>query len=96
VLGEGYADGSAGSGSSGGGYFPGGFPGGGLPNGLGGGTGPGPSGGPSGLGNVIVANRLPLALLFFTLEALILGAAAAWVWARNAPSTDVPDEVLAP
>jgi hypothetical protein len=43
-----------------------------------------------------VANRVPLALLFFTLEALVFGSAAAWVWARNAPKEEILDEVLAP
>ena len=99
VLGEGYAEASTGSGS-------GGFPGGGF-----GFTGGdfgfnGPNGGDNGLGSpnsaanvahAIFANRWwPLVLLFLTLEALILGSAAAWVWARNAPREDLADEVLEP
>ncbi|HEY6876242.1 MAG TPA: hypothetical protein VI384_07765 [Candidatus Dormibacteraeota bacterium] len=101
VLGEGYGDASTGSGSGG---FPGmggfGF----MPGGDFGFNGP-PSG-DNGLGNPnsaatvareIFANRWwPLLLLFLTLEALILGSAAAWVWARNAPKEDVADEVLSP
>jgi len=57
-------------------------------------------GAPGGGGNDILpgllANRVPLALLFFTLEAMVFGAAAAWVWARNAPTELVADEVLTP
>jgi hypothetical protein len=34
--------------------------------------------------------------MFLTLEALILGAAAAWIWARNTPVEKIPDEVLVP
>ncbi len=101
VLGEGYADGNAGAGAAGGG-FPGGgfFPGDGF-GGFGGfdagGSGAvGVSGGAGALGTAIFANRVPLALLFFTLEALVFGAAAAWVWARNAPREAILDEVLAP
>jgi hypothetical protein len=98
VLGEGFADAGAGSGSGGAGSFPFGggffgFDGSGFDQfGVGGGGG---SGG-SGITSAILANRLPLALLFFTLEALVLGAAAAWVWARNAPAELVVDEVLTP
>ena len=99
VLGEGYADGAAGAGSGGAGGFPFGgfFPGGGFgfaPGGAGFGAPSG--GGPSGVGAALFANRLPLALLFFTLEALVFGAAAAWVWAHNAPVEQVADEVLSP
>lgn len=101
VLGEGYADASTGSGSGG---F--GFPGGGFNGGDFGFNGPGgDNGGLSGAGNnpaanaahVIFANRWwPLVLLFLTLEALILGSAAAYVWSRNAPVDDVAEEVLSP
>jgi hypothetical protein len=35
--------------------------------------------------SVLAANRQPLALLFLFWECLILGAAAAWVWARRRP-----------
>jgi hypothetical protein len=97
ILGEGYADASTGSGS-------GGFNGGNF------GFGPGDFGfnGPSadngGLGNTaanvaqaIFSNRWwPLVLLFLTLEALLFGSAAAWVWARNSPVEEVADEVLSP
>jgi hypothetical protein len=102
VLGEGYADGNAGAGAGAAGGFPGGFfPGGGFGGfggfDAGGGSGAvGLSGGAGALGTAIFANRVPLALLFFTLEALVFGAAAAWVWARNAPREAVLDEVLAP
>jgi hypothetical protein len=104
VLGEGYADGNAGAGAGGGafpgaGFFPGdGFGGfGGFGGFDAGGTGAaGLTGGASALGNAIFVNRIPLALLFFTLEALVFGAAAAWVWARNAPREQILDEVLAP
>lgn len=100
VLGEGFADTQAGSGSAFGfggfGGF-GGFDGFGGFGGFGGsGAGAGAGLGGSGLGAALVANRLPLALMFLTLEALILGAAAAWVWARNTPVETVPDEVLVP
>ncbi|HET7467052.1 MAG TPA: hypothetical protein VFL29_10310 [Candidatus Dormibacteraeota bacterium] len=99
VLGEGYAD--AGTGSGGGGFPGGGF---GFTGGDFGFNGPGPDNGglgsPNSAANVareIFANRWwPLVLLFLTLEALILGSAAAWVWARNAPKEDVADEVLSP
>ena len=37
------------------------------------------------LATVLAANRQPLALLFLFWEALVLGAAAAWVWARRKP-----------
>ena len=47
--------------------------------------------------HAIFSNRWwPLVLLFLTLEALVLGSAAAWVWARNAPVEEVADEVLSP
>jgi len=48
------------------------------------------------LGTALVANRIPLAFMFLTLEALLLASAAAWVWARNTPVDKVPDEVLSP
>jgi hypothetical protein len=91
VLGEGFADTQAGSGSA---FGFGGFGGFGGFDQSGAGSGAGLGG--SGLGATLVANRLPLALMFLTLEALILGAAAAWVWARNTPVEKVPDEVLVP
>ena len=50
----------------------------------------------SNLGTALVANRVPLALMFLTLEALLLASGAAWVWARNTPVEQVPDEVLLP
>ena len=63
-------------------------------------TGDSGLGSPNAAANVaqaILSNRWwPLVLLFLTLEALILGSAAAWVWARNAPREDVADEVLSP
>ena len=97
VLGEGYAD--AGNGSGGGG-FPGGFGFTGGDFGFNGPSGDNGLGSPNSAANVahaIFANRWwPLVLLFLTLEALILGSAAAWVWARNAPHEDMADEVLAP
>ena len=48
------------------------------------------------LGATLAANRVPLAFMFLTLEALLLASAAAYVWARNTPSNRVPDEVLSP
>ncbi|TME51902.1 MAG: hypothetical protein E6I53_08380 [Chloroflexi bacterium] len=100
VLGEGFVDLQAGSsggldfsgfggfGGFGGGDF-GGF---GDQSGAGGGSGS-PA---SQLGAALTADRIPLAFLFLTLEALLLASAAAWVWARNAPSARVPEEVLSP
>ena len=88
VLGEGYADSQA---SAGGGAFGfGGFGGFGDFGGFGGvdqsGLGAGSGGsGISNLGTALVANRVPLALMFLTLEALLLASGAAWVWARNTP-----------
>jgi hypothetical protein len=99
VLGEGYADSQA---SAGGGAFGfGGFGGFGDFGGFGGvdqsGLGAGSGGsGISNLGTALVANRVPLALMFLTLEALLLASGAAWVWARNTPVEKVPDEVLLP
>jgi hypothetical protein len=103
VLGEGFADTVVGSGAGGGldglggagfGDFGGGFGGGFDSAGVG-----GPGGGNAiakALGTALVANRVPLALMFLTLEALLLAAAAAWVWARNTPSDRIPAEVLSP
>jgi hypothetical protein len=97
VLGEGYADASTGSGGAGA-FGLGAF-------GFGGGdfgfTAPSTD---SGLGSpaanvahAFFSNRWwPLVLLFLTLEALVLAAAAAWVWARNAPTDEIADEVLSP
>ena len=62
-------------------------------SGLGSGSG---GSGLTNLGSALAANRVPLALMFLTFEALLLAAAAAWVWARNTPAEQVPDEVLAP
>ena len=98
VLGEGYADASTGNGAGG----PGGFGAYGFGGGdFGFGGGPGAD---NGAGNVaanvagaVFSNRWwPLVLLFLTMEALLLGSAAAWVWARNSPVEDRADEVLAP
>jgi hypothetical protein len=96
VLGEGFADLQAGSG---GGFGFGGFGGfgGGDFGGFGDQSGVPGSGSPtSQLGTALAANRIPLAFMFLTLEALLLASAAAWVWARNAPGASVPDEVLSP
>jgi hypothetical protein len=100
VLGEGFVDAQAGTG--GGAFGFGGFGGFGDFGGFGGfdqtglGAGTGGPGGSTNLGAVLVANRVPLALMFLTLEALLLGSAAAWVWARSTPVEAVPDEVLSP
>ena len=98
VLGEGLADTTAGTGMGGG--FGAGFGDFGGFGGFGGFDSSGLPGGAEGVakavGTALVANRIPLALLFLTLEALLLGAAAAWVWARNTPSEVVPAEVLSP
>jgi len=100
ILGEGFADSQAGNAA---GFGFGGFSGfGGFGDfgGFGGfdqsGAGAGLAGSGGGFGTALVANRVPLALTFLTLEALLLGAAAAWVWARNTPAEIVPDEVLVP
>lgn len=99
VLGEGFADLQTGTGAA----F--GFSGFGGLGGFGGGDfgGFGDTGGPGGggspvaqLGTALAANRIPLAFMFLTLEALILASAAAWVWARSTPADVVPDEVLSP
>jgi len=101
VLGEGFADLQVGSGGSAfdlggfGGFGAGGFGDfGGFGDQTGGANGPGS--GLSNLGTALAANRIPLAFMFLTLEALLLAAAAAWVWARNTPLDRVPDEVLSP
>jgi len=97
VLGEGFADlqvGSAGAAFGFGGF--GGFGGGdfgGFGSGDQAGVG-GPNSPAAQLGTALAANRVPLAWMFLTLEALLLASAAAYVWARNAPADKVPDEVL--
>ena len=101
VLGEGFAELQVGSGGAA--FDFGGFGGfgagfgdfGGFGDQTGGPNGPAGSG-LSNLGTTLAANRVPLAFLFLTLEALLLAAAAAWVWARNTPADAVPDEVLSP
>ena len=101
ILGEGFADlqvGSAGAAFGFGGFggFGGGF-GGGDFGGFGDTSGINGSGSPAAqLGTALAANRIPLAFMFLTLEALLLASAAAWIWARNAPADRVPDEVLSP
>jgi hypothetical protein len=101
ILGEGFADLQVGSGGAAFGF--GGF--GGFGGGFGdfggfgdqGGAGANGVGTPAAqLGATLAANRIPLAFMFLTLEALLLASAAAYVWARNAPSSKVPDEVLSP
>jgi hypothetical protein len=101
ILGEGFADLQVGSGGAAFGF--GGF--GGFGGGFGdfggfgdqGGAGANGVGTPAAqLGATLAANRIPLAFMFLTLEALLLASAAAYVWARNAPSNKVPDEVLSP
>jgi hypothetical protein len=102
ILGEGFVDSQAGTGSA---FGFGGFGGfgdfsgfgdfGGFDQGGAFGAG-GPGSGVSNLGAVLVANRVPLALMFLMLEALLLASAAAWVWARNTPVERVPEEVLSP
>jgi len=100
VLGEGFVDLQTGSGGVMGFEAFGGFGGfgGGDFGGFGdqGGAGGGPGAAASQLGATLTADRIPLAFMFLTLEALLLASAAAWVWARNAPSGKVPDEVLSP
>jgi hypothetical protein len=101
ILGEGFADTNAGTGAGGSDFgFGGGF---GDFGGFGGfdsggfGADQNPvAGAAKALGTALVANRVPLAFMFLTLEALLLGAAAAWVWARNTPVERVPEEVLSP
>ena len=105
ILGEGFADLQVGSGGAAFGF--GGFGGFGSFGGFGGGdfggfgsgdqSGLGGANSPAGqIGSALAANRVPLAWMFLTLEALLLASAAAWIWARNAPSDKVPDEVLSP
>jgi len=106
VLGEGFADIQVGSGGAAFGF--GGFGGfgdfGGFGGGDFGGFGSGDQAGgglgantPAGqLGSALAANRIPLAWMFLTLEALLLASAAAWVWARSTPADRVPEEVLSP
>jgi hypothetical protein len=101
ILGEGFADTTAGTGAGGsdfglgagfgdfGGF--GGFDG----SGFGADQNP-VAGAAKALGTALVANRVPLAFMFLTLEALLLGAAAAWVWAKNTPVELIPGEVLSP
>ena len=99
VLGEGLADTIAGTGMGGGLGFGADF--GGFGGDFGGGfdqsgAGAGAAGVANAVGTALVANRVPLALMFLTLEALLLASAAAWVWARNTPADQVPTEVLSP
>jgi hypothetical protein len=99
VLGEGFVDAQAGSGGGGGFGLGGGF--GDFGGGFGGfdqsGLDSGGAGqGLNGLGTALAANRVPLAFMFLTLEALLLASAAAWVWARNTAVETVPNEVLSP
>jgi hypothetical protein len=98
VLGEGFVDLQTGNGVAfgfggfgGGGFGGGDFGGFGDTSGAGGGSSP-----VAQLGTALAANRIPLAFMFLTLEALLLGSAAAWVWARSTPADGVPDEVLSP
>jgi hypothetical protein len=99
VLGEGFADTTAGTGvggfGAGFGDF-GGFGGFGGFDSLGNPVPGGAEGVAKALGTALVANRVPLALMFLVLEALLLASAAAWVWARNTQSEVVPAEVLSP
>ncbi|HVH63178.1 MAG TPA: hypothetical protein VNA65_06215 [Candidatus Dormibacteraeota bacterium] len=101
ILGEGFMDLQAGNGGAFGGAF--GF----GDFGFGGGFGSGDFGGfgdqtgspgsaAQQIGTFLAANRVPLAWLFFTVEALLLASAAAWVWSRNTAVDKVPDEVLSP
>jgi hypothetical protein len=107
VLGEGFVDAQAGTGGAFGAFGGfggfsgfGGFDGSGSFGGDQGGAGAGTGGtGGTGAGNVgavLMANRVPLAFMFLTLEALLLASAAAWVWARSTPVERMPDEVLSP
>jgi hypothetical protein len=99
VLGEGYADASANPGSSfsDGGLFgdTGAFNFGGdfgsFDNGAGVAGGAAANAAGSAvhhIGAVLAANRKPLGFLFLFWEALLMGAAAAWVWARHRPVLD--------
>ena len=105
ILGEGYADASTGTGGGGGfsgfaGFGNSGFGGGdfgfsGGPAADAGGAGAGSAA--ANVARAVFSNRWwPLVLLFLTLEALLLGSAAAWVWARNAPVEEKAEEVLSP
>ena len=103
ILGEGFADTTAGTGAGGSDLGFGGFGDFGGFGGFGGfdsggfGADQNPvAGAAKALGTMLVANRVPLAFMFLTLEALLLGSAAAWVWARNTPLERVPEEVLSP
>jgi hypothetical protein len=100
VLGEGFADTIAGNGSASDFGFGGGFGdfggfGGFDQGGFGGDLNP-IGGAAKAIGAALAANRVPLAFMFLTMEALLLCAAAAWVWARNTPVERVPEEVLSP
>jgi hypothetical protein len=100
VLGEGFADTIAGNGSGSDFGFGGGFGdfggfGGFDQGGFGGDLNP-IGGAAKAIGAALAANRVPLAFMFLTMEALLLCAAAAWVWARNSPIERVPEEVLSP
>jgi hypothetical protein len=103
VLGEGFVDLQAGAGAGGFGGIPGfgglgGFGGGGDFGGFGdqSGAGTGPGSGAAQLGATLAADRVPLALMFLTLEALLLASAAGWVWARSARAEKLEEEVLSP
>jgi hypothetical protein len=102
VLGEGFAEANAGAGGGFGfggfgGFGFGDFSGFGFDQGFGAGADTAAAtNGPAGAIVSLLTNRQPLALLFFTLEALVMASAAAWVWARNAPVDEVGEEVLAP
>lgn len=104
ILGEGFADLQAGAGGGFGGAFAFGDFGGGFGGGDFGGFGDTGSAGGAGaggagaaaIGAALAANRVPLAWMFLTVEALLLAAASAWVWSRSAPADSVPDEVLSP
>lgn len=104
ILGEGFADLQAGSSGGFSGFSFGGFGAGGFGGGDFGGFGDtGSAGGAGGAGSgaaaigaALAANRVPLAWMFLTVEALLLASAAAWVWSRSAPADRVPDEVLSP
>ena len=100
VLGEGFADTIAGNGSGSDFGFGGGFGdfggfGGFDQGGFGGDLNP-IGGVAKAIGTALAANRVPLAFMFLTMEALLLCAAAAWVWARNTPVERIPEEVLSP
>ena len=96
VVGEGYADASAGAGSqmSDGGAFGdfGAFDFGGdfgsFDNGAAGAAATAAGGAVHHIGAVLQANRKPLGWLFLFWETLLMGAAAAWVWSRHRQSLD--------